>query len=135
MANALYDKARQKFLAGELDWDADTIKVVLVDTATYTVDLASDEFLSAIPADERVATSSALTNKSTTAGVADADDITFSEVMGDPCEALVIFKDTGDPDTSPLIAYIHVATGLPVTPNGGDINVTWDSGPNKIFKL
>lgn len=135
MANALYDKARQKFLAGELDWDADTIKVVLVDTATYTVDLASDEFLSAIPADERVATSSALTNKSTTAGVADADDITFSEVMGDPCEALVIFKDTGDPDTSPLIAYIDVATGLPVTPNGGDINVTWDSGPNKIFKL
>jgi len=135
VANALYDKARQKFLAGELDWDADTIKVVLVDTATYTVDLASDEFLSAIPADERVATSPALTNKSTTAGVADADDTTFSEVMGDPCEALVIFKDTGDPDTSPLIAYIHEATGLPVTPNGGDINVIWDSGPNKIFKL
>ncbi len=25
--------------------------------------------------------------------------------------------------------------GLPVTPNGGSITVTWDNGPNRIFKL
>lgn len=36
---------------------------------------------------------------------------------------------------SPLIAYIDTATGLPVTPNGGDITIAWDSGANKIFKL
>ena len=27
------------------------------------------------------------------------------------------------------------ASGLPVTPNGGNISVVWDSGANKIFKL
>jgi hypothetical protein len=34
-----------------------------------------------------------------------------------------------------LIAYIDTATGLPVTPGGGDIDITWDNGSNKIFKL
>lgn len=27
------------------------------------------------------------------------------------------------------------ASGLPVTPNGGNINITWDTGASKIFKL
>ena len=33
------------------------------------------------------------------------------------------------------INFIDTATGLPITPNGGDIIVTWDNGANKIFKL
>ena len=50
-------------------------------------------------------------------------------------EAIVIYVDTGTEATSPLIAYIDTATGLPITPNGGDIIVTWDNGVNKIFKV
>jgi hypothetical protein len=34
-----------------------------------------------------------------------------------------------------LIAFIDAATNLPVTPNGGNINIAWDTGTNKIFKL
>ena len=41
----------------------------------------------------------------------------------------------GTEATSPLIAYIDTATGLPITPNGGDIIVTWDNGTNKIFRV
>jgi hypothetical protein len=67
--------------------------------------------------------------------VADAADITFTTVTGDQSEALVIYKDTGVEATSQLIAYIDTATGLPVTPGGGNITVTWDDGANKIFKL
>lgn len=135
MANALYDFGRQSFLAGSLDWDADVIKVALIDTADYTVNLATHQYLSSIPALARVAVSPALTTKTTTAGVADADDVTFPSVTGDPAEALVIFQDTGIETSSILIAYIDTATGLPVTPNGGDIIIAWDSGANKIFKL
>ena len=47
----------------------------------------------------------------------------------------MIYVDTGTEATSPLIAYIDTATGLPITPNGGDIIVTWDNGTNKIFKV
>lgn len=135
MSNALYDKGRQKFLEGDIHWLADTIKVVLVDLADYTPNLATDEFLSDIPTAAQVAISPALSNKTSTAGVADADNVVFTSVTGDQSEALVIFKDTGTPSTSPLIAFIDSATGLPVTPNGGDIEVQWDNGANKIFKL
>ncbi|HXJ56501.1 MAG TPA: hypothetical protein VNU68_07560 [Verrucomicrobiae bacterium] len=135
MANALYDKGRQAFLDGDIDWSADNIKVVLVDAADYTVNLTTDQYLSDVPSGGRVATSSNLGSKTSTAGVADAADVTLTAVTGDPSEALVIYKDTGVASTSPLIAYIDTATGLPVTPNGGDITIQWDSGANKIFKL
>lgn len=135
MSNALYDKGRQKFLEGDIHWLTDTIKVVLVDLADYTPNLSTDEFLSNIPTAARVAISPALTNKTSTAGVADADNVVFTSVTGDQSEAIVIFKDTGTDTTSPLIAFIDSAVGLPVTPNGGDIEVQWDDGPNKIFKL
>jgi len=135
MANALYDKGRESFLNGDIDWTADNIKVVLVDTADYTVDLVNHDFLDDVAAGGRVATSGNLASKTTVAGVADAADVVLSTVTGDPSEALVIYKDTGTASTSNLIAYIDTATGLPVTPNGGDITITWDSGSNKIFKL
>lgn len=135
MANALYGLGRQLILEGGIAMLTDNLKIVLVDTATYTVDIDVHDFLDDIPAGERVATSANLTTKTTTLGVFDADDVTFSSVTGDPSEAVVLYKDTGSAATSPLIAYIDTATGLPVTPNGGDITVTWDSGADKIFKL
>lgn len=135
MANALYDKGREGFLDGSIDWDTDDIRVILIDTDDYTVDLANHDNLDDIPSAARVATSGALTGKTVAAGVADANDVTFSSVSGDQSEALVIYQHTGTESTSRLIAYIDSATGLPVTPNGGDITVQWDSGSNKIFKL
>lgn len=135
MANGLYDKGRQKFLDGTISWSSDNIKIVLVDAADYTVSLSTHEFLSDIPSGARVATSDNLTNKTSTSGIADSDNVTFTAVTGDPSEAIVIYKDTTNAATSDLIAYIDTATGLPVTPNGGDITITWDNGTNKIFKL
>lgn len=135
MANALYDKGRQAFLEGDIDWINDDIRVILIDTADYTVDLANHDFLNDVPSAARVAVSPSLSGKSATNGVADANDVTFSSVTGDPSEAIIIYKHTGTESTSNLIAYIDTATGLPVTPNGGDINIIWDNGSNKIFKL
>lgn len=135
MANALFDKARQRFLEGQFNWNTDTIKAALVDTGTYTPNLSAHEFLSDISSGARIAMSGAFTGKTTTGGAADANDITYTSVTGPSIEAIVIFKDTGTDSTSPLIAYIDTATGLPITPNGGDIIVTWDNGANKIFKL
>ena len=135
MANALYDKGREGFLDGSIDWDTDNIAVDLVDLADYVVDLANHQFRSDVPAIARVSTSANLTLKTVTAGVADAADITFSAVSGDQSEALIIYQNTGVDTTSRLIAFIDTATGLPVLPNGGDIGVTWSEGADKIFKL
>lgn len=136
MANQLFDSGRNAFLRGEVAWQTDTIKAVLVDAADYTVNLATDQFLSDIPAAARVATTAAFTGKTTVAGVADAADVVFTGATGDLSEAIVIYKDTGSAATSQLIAYIDTATGLPVQPNSGDVNVLWDNGAaTKIFKL
>jgi hypothetical protein len=132
MANALYGLGRESFLKGEISWSADNIKTVLVDSQEYTPNLATDQFLSDIPAGGRVAKTVKLTSKTTVAGSADAADVTFSSVTGDVSEFLVIYQDTGTAGTSRLIAYIDTATGLPVIPNGGDIQVQW-SAP--IFTL
>ena len=127
MANAIYPKAREKWALGEIDWVDDDIIVILLDLqggTGYTYD-DSHEFLSDVPADARVATAS-LTGKTAVNGVLDADDVTFPTVTGNQSEALVIAKDTGSDATSPLLIYIDAAdSGLPVTPNGGDIDVKW----------
>jgi hypothetical protein len=136
MANAIYGISRKAFLDGGIDLLSDDIRTILIDAADYTVSIDTDDFLADIPAGARVAVSGALTSKTTTLGVFDAADITFSSVTGDVSEALVIYQHTGVDATSELIAYIDTGvTGLPVTPNGGDITVTWDSGSDKIFKI
>ena len=132
MANVIYDLGRESFLKGEISWDADNIVTVLVDLADYTPNVATDQFITSVPAGARVAVSGNLASKTTTDGSADAADVTFSSVTGDISEALVIYQNTGVEGTSRLIAFIDTATGLPVTPNGGDIQVQW-SAP--IFTL
>lgn len=131
----IYTKAKQAFLGAQIDLLNDTIKVVLVDTADYNVNLSSDEFLADVPLAARVATSPALSGKSITNGIFDAADTTFSLVSGDPCEAVIIYQDTGDAATSRLIDYQSSALGLPITPNGADIDLAFDNGASKIFAL
>ena len=136
MANAIYGLSREKFIQGTIDLSSDDIRVILVDLADYTLAIDTHEFLDDVPAGARVAVSATLTTPTTTLGVFDADDVTFSSVTGDESEALIIYQHTGTEGTSELIAFIDTGvTGLPVTPNGGDITVTWDSGSDKIFKI
>lgn len=135
MANTLFDFARQRFLEAQINWMTDTIKCILVDTGAYTPQTSVHQYLSDIPTSARIAGPVTLTSKATTGGAADAADCTFTSVSGASIEAIVIYADTGTESTSPLIAYIDTATGLPITPNGGDIIVTWDNGTNKIFKV
>lgn len=135
MANALYDLGRQAFLNADIDWAADDIRVILVDNGAYTVNLATHDFLDDVPGGARIAVSAALGGKTSTAGVADANNVTFTAVSGASVESIVLYKHTGVEATSNLIGYIDTATNLPITPNGGDITVSWDNGANKIFKL
>lgn len=135
MANALYDKAREGYLAGTRSWSSDDVRVTLVRGYTFS---AAHDFLDDVTGagGTLVATSATLTSKTVTSGVADAADFTYATVgAGAACQCLIGYVHTGTPSTSALVFYIDSATGLPITPNGGDITVTWDAGSNKIFKL
>jgi hypothetical protein len=133
MSNALYDKGREKFLSGALDWSSHNIIAILC-TSGYTPNLATHEFITDLGANI-VARSGNLASKTVTAGVADAADKTLTAVTGSTVTQIILARDTGTDATSPLIAKIDSATNLPITPNGGDLAITWDNGANKIFKL
>jgi len=137
MANQLYRKAKQKFLQGMIAWELDVIKCVLVDTGVYTPDLVNDEYLSNIPYAARVAISPRLVNMSAFNGIADAGDVTIPAVTGSSFEAIVIFKDTANELTSPLIVYIDETADieLPVVPMGTPVTINWPDTANKIFRL
>jgi hypothetical protein len=125
MANSLYTAVKKKILDqdGGLDFAADTIKVSLIDTADYTVNIGTHDFYDDVSAGvEETAT---LASKTTTGGVFDSADVTFTAAAGDPCEAFILWSDTGGAaSTDPVIAYFDTSTGLPVTLNGGDVGIT-----------
>lgn len=126
MANAIYPKYKEALLTNATGSDiADgNVKVALIDTGEYTYS-STHEFLDDIASEAVVATSGNLASKSITNGTFDSADFTFTSVTGATAEALVIYVDTGSAATSRLVAYYDTGvTGLPVTPNGGDINVT-----------
>src|SRR3972149_10441445 len=131
MANLLYDTARKSFLAGELDWDADAIKVTLLDTSNYVYSSAHD-FFNDITVGGQTATSGAFVGKTTTAGTADASAVTLSAVSGGVSENLIIWEDDASAsDSDRLIARIDTATGLAVNPHGGGIPIPWGSGTDR----
>lgn len=99
------------------------------------IKISLDDNLDDVPVGARVGTAVTLTTKTYANGIFDADDVTFTSVTGDQSEALVIYRDTGVESTSKLIAFISEATGLPVTPSGGNITVTWASTYYRIFML
>lgn len=80
--------------------------------------------------------SGTLEGRTSTLGIADANNTTFEAVpMGPVGNAVILLTDTGDETTSVLIAYLSDAVGLPVNPDGSDILITWSDGANKIFAL
>lgn len=135
MANALYDAGRDGFLIKALQWGTDDFRMILVDEADDTIDLAADDFLNDRAAGSRVATSGAMTTSAPGAGIADANDVTFSAVTGDQFESIDCYQHTGTEATSRMVFNLDTGTGLPATPNGGDIIVQFDNGANKVFKL
>lgn len=134
MANALYDKGREGFLDGSIDWDTDDIRVMLV-LSTYTFSAAHD-YLDHLTSYDN-GRSAALTGKTVTDGVADAADTTITATAASACKALVIYKYNASDASARLIAYIDTPTsGLPFTPAASQsVSIAWDNGANRIFKL
>lgn len=126
MANAIYPKYKEALLGGGANANllAGTVKLALVDTGTYTYS-AAHQFLSDMSG--LIGTAPTLGTKTVTNGTFDFANPTWTAVSGATVEALVAYIDTGVAGTSRLVAYIDTGqTGLPVTPNGGDITLTVD---------
>lgn len=132
MANVLYPKWKEALVQASANSSlTGTVRATLVDTGVYTYS-AAHEFLTSLTG--TVGTAQTIGTKTFVNGVFDGGNVSFPAVTGDSVEALVIYIDTGTASTSRLVAYIDTGvTGLPVTPNGGDIDVNWNAAG--IFAL
>ena len=138
MANAIYDKWREAIIQASADSalsgsGTTGLYAALIDTGTYTFS-QSHQFYSDMSAGI-VGTPVELTSKTFTNGALDAADTTFTAVSGATVEAIILYvRNAGANSTWRLFAFIDTGfTGLPVTPNGGNIVVTWNaSGIVKI---
>lgn len=138
MANAIYPKFKEALMGAAANSSLNAAEgttgvfAALVDTGTYTYS-AAHEFYSSLSG--VVGTDQEITTKTISNGTFDGDNVTYTAVSGNSCEAIVLYrKNAGANTTWRLIAYIDTSvTGLPVTPNGGDITITWNA--SGIFTL
>lgn len=139
MANQLYLPAKESLLKGEIAVHTAVVVAYLIDSADYTFS-AAHQFLSSVPAGARVGGPITLASKTTTNGVFDAADITFPTATGDQSEVCILVQQSAPAggaalaeSAQRLIAYLDTATGLPVTPSGGNIVGAWNA--SGIFGL
>ena len=139
MADAFYVEYRNAMLGAWThsfpDLNTDNIRIGLRDEGATALDLTNhvDE---ADVNSAWVATSANLSGTTVgtvAAGTFDHSDVTFTSVSGASVESLDYSKNSGSAATSPLICNIDSATGLPVTPNGGDIN--WVPNASGVFQI
>ena len=132
MANAIYPLWKEAIIqasaSSALNGSGTTgVYAALVDTGTYTYSAAHQYYSSLsgiVGTDQEIGATKTYTN-----GVLDGADLTYTAVTGASVEALVLYiKNAGANTTWRLLAYIDTSvTGLPVTPNGGNITVTWNA--------
>lgn len=139
MANAVYPLYKQSLLT-----EADTNKslnqtgsnapyAALVTTSSGYTYSSSHQYYSSLT--NIVGTPQPITTPTVVNGTFDGDDVTFTAVSGTVVGAIVIYRQNAGANTTwRLVLYEDTSvTGLPVTPNGGNIVITWNA--SGIFTL
>lgn len=138
MANALYPKWKEAAIQASANsalngTGTSGVYAALV-TSSYVYSAAhqyySDLGATTVGTDQEIGATKTYVN-----GVFDGADVTFPSVTGSAASAIVLYiKNAGANTTWRLVAYIDTGvTNLPVTPNGGNITITWNA--SGIFAL
>ncbi len=130
MANQWYPKANNHIGAGLNLTTANKLKFALV-TSGYTFSTAS-EFVTDLGANivARTAYLTSVTLGTVGPGILDAADSVFTALTGSVGTQLVLLYDTGSDATSPVLLQMDNTdcAGLPVTPTGADVPLTFNAG-------
>jgi len=141
MANRLFDAGRNAFALGSVPngWQNGSIVPYLVGSFDPGL-VATGIFLSDIPAAVYRARGTYLIGKNASAGIVTATDTIITAASN---AATILFlihvAEAGNPVSSANSLLLHLAdtaSVVPLSPNGGDIQVTYASAANNgIFKL
>jgi hypothetical protein len=99
----------------------------LITTSSGYTYSAAHQFYSSLS--NIVGTPQPITTPTVVNGLFDGDDVTFTAVSGTVVGAIVIYRQNAGANTTwRLVLFEDTSvTGLPVTPNGGNIVVTWNA--------
>ncbi len=143
MSKFTYNRGLYEIQQQNLDFVNDTIKALILDD-THTPDI-NDDYLDEVTADEVSGTNYSRITLSNKSIVLDdgynstyftTDDLVFGTVDVDQKMGyIVVYKDTGDATTSPLI-HLHQPDGFPADGTGQDVGIDLpdvDSISNVLF--
>lgn len=136
MASQLYPSSRQMFLTAQLSWLVGDYKAILL-PESYNFD-DEDVYLADVFSGVRIAISELIENKTAVDGIASCDPIEFPQLVDNRNVAkAIIFKDTGDEATSPLVVFLDSESlfGVPFQPVGLDYFITPSVLEGGIFRL
>ena len=139
MADSYYNDFGNNILGngvhGNTDLDTDDIRCFLYDEGADAL-LLTDQDFADILAGARIAQSTNLASKTVGTvgdGIFDHADFVFTSVSGASVESLSYWEFNATETIAPLLFNLDSATGLPVTPNGGDI--TWAPAAGGILDV
>lgn len=129
--SVLHLKGIEQAFLGNINFESDTIKLAFM-APTYTPDVVNDSFYSDVSAEVASgSTNQTLAGKDIRIDGAnsqvefDADDISVASQTF-TTDKVLIYKDTGTPATSPVIATIDIAEGT-LSPVAGTITITFNA--------
>ena len=132
MANFIPNSVKNNIWnSGMPDFTTLVVKPMFIDHTDDTPAVGDDfidDILSAsrVPAIASCPALASKTNGVVAVGTFDAADSTFTALTGDQSESLILFEDSGSEATSDFLARWDTATGLPLTPSGGDVVVAYN---------
>jgi hypothetical protein len=128
----VYSNARHLFATGQINWVTGNVRCSLV-SAAYAPSIG-DVFYSAIPAGAIMADVK-LTSQSETGGTCFGVIPEFASfTSATQVVALVLYFDTGNPASSPLLYYSDDGLGFPFQPQGFNYTVGFDQSAGGFFQ-
>lgn len=132
----IYNSAKKKAMEGGFNWASDTMRAMLL-SDTHTPNIDTHEFLDDVNTNEVSATGysaggQTIAGKVNTVDTSndraalDGNDVSWTITGALTARYLVIYKDTGNPATSPLLAYEDFGSNQTV--NDGDFTIQWNAG-------
>ena len=129
--STLYLKGLEQMMLGNISFESDTIKLKYMAT-TYTPDVSAENFLDDVSASEAsgaptetLASVDVRIDTANSRVELDADNVSEAGITT-TTDKFIIYKDTGDSATSPLIACIDIVEGT-LNPVAGTLAITFNA--------
>ena len=134
MSTFVYDNARSLAATGALNWPAVSARAALV-SAAYAPNAATDVYLSDLPGGASII-NVAMTGLSQDDGNCTGTIPEFMAFLdAATVVGLLIYIDTGNPATSPLVYYSDQGVGFPFQPLGFNYAIAADQSAGGFFQL